>query len=136
MTTSTVHCPLPPNLYLIIDLFKFSLYNPSIDRFTALADPTRRAILELLARRGELPAGDIAAQFAMSAPAVSQHLKVLREAGLVRVERRAQQRIYRLNPEAMRDVEEWAGRLRRVWERRLDALDAFLRSEGEGNGPG
>ncbi|MCA9867938.1 MAG: winged helix-turn-helix transcriptional regulator [Anaerolineae bacterium] len=107
-----------------------------MDRFTALADPTRRAILELLARRGELPAGDIAAQFAMSAPAVSQHLKVLREAGLVRVERRAQQRIYRLNPEAMRDVEEWAGRLRRVWERRLDALDAFLRSEGEGNGPG
>ncbi len=100
-----------------------------MDRFTALADPTRRAILELLARRGELPAGDIAAQFDMSAPAVSQHLKALREAGLVSVERRAQQRIYRLNPEGMRDVEEWVGRTRRIWERRLDALEAFLKTE-------
>lgn len=100
-----------------------------MDRFTALADPTRRAILELLAQHGELPAGEIAAQFDVSGPAVSQHLKVLREAGLVRVERRAQQRIYRLNPEGMRDVEEWVGHTRRVWERRLDALEAFLKSE-------
>lgn len=100
-----------------------------MDRFTALADHTRRAILELLAQHGELPAGEIAAQFDVSGPAVSQHLKVLREAGLVRVERRAQQRIYRLNPEGMRDVEEWVGHTRRVWERRLDALEAFLKSE-------
>ena len=56
-----------------------------MDRFTALADPTRRAILEMLARRGEMPAGDIAAQFDVSAPAISQHLKALREAGLVLV---------------------------------------------------
>ena len=100
-----------------------------MDRFTALADPTRRAILELLARRGELPAGDIAGQFVMSAPAVSQHLKALREAGLVLVERRGQQRIYRVNVAAMREVEDWARRLQQQWERRLDALEAFLKSD-------
>lgn len=100
-----------------------------MDRFEALADPTRRAILELLARRGELPAGDIAAQFDVSAPAVSQHLKALREAGLVLVERRAQQRIYRINTAAMREVEDWAHRLQQQWERRLDALEAFLKSD-------
>lgn len=100
-----------------------------MDRFTALADPTRRAILELLARRGELPAGDIAGQFDMSAPAVSQHLKALREAGLVLVERRGQQRIYRVNVAAMREVEDWARRLQQQWERRLDALEAFLKSD-------
>lgn len=100
-----------------------------MDRFEALADPTRRAILELLSRRGELPAGEIAAQFDVSAPAVSQHLKALREAGLVLVERRGQQRIYRVNVAAMREVEDWARRLQEQWERRLDALEAFLREE-------
>lgn len=102
-----------------------------MDRFTALADPTRRAILEMLARRGELPAGDIAAGFDMSAPAISQHLKVLREAELVLVERRGQQRIYRVNTDALREIEEWAARMRRVWDRRLDALEAFLKAEQE-----
>ncbi len=100
-----------------------------MDHFSALADPTRRAILELLAQRGELPAGDIAAQFDVSAPAVSQHLKVLREAGLVRMERRAQQRIYRLNPEGMREIEVWVGHTRRIWQQRLDSLEAFLKLE-------
>ena len=100
-----------------------------MDPFEALADPTRRAILEMLARRGEMAAGDIAAQFEVSAPAISQHLKALREAGLVLVERRAQQRIYRINTDAMRDIEDWAARLTRVWERRLDALEKFLKSD-------
>ena len=100
-----------------------------MDRFTALADPTRRAILEMLARRGEMAAGDIAAQFDVSAPAISQHLKALREAGLVLVERRGQQRIYRVNVAAMREVENWAFRLRQQWEQRLDALEAFLKSD-------
>lgn len=104
-----------------------------MDRFEALADPTRRAILEMLSRRGALPAGDIAAQFDISAPAVSQHLKVLREAGLVLVDRRAQQRIYRLNEEAVREIEQWAGRVRRVWERRLDALEEFLKADQAGS---
>ncbi len=102
-----------------------------MDRFTALADPTRRAILEMLARRGEMAASDIAAQFDMSAPAISQHLKALREAGLVVMERRAQQRIYRLDHKALHEVEAWAGRVARLWEQRLDALEAFLKAEEE-----
>jgi len=65
----------------------------------------------------------------VSAPAVSQHLKVLREAGLVRMERRAQQRIYRLNPEGMREIEVWVGHTRRIWQQRLDSLEAFLKLE-------
>jgi DNA-binding transcriptional ArsR family regulator len=100
-----------------------------MDRFTALADPTRRAILELLARRGELPASAIAATFDVSAPAISQHLKVLREAGLVLMEKQAQRRLYRINTAAMREVEEWAYRLQQQWERRLDALETFLKSD-------
>ena len=100
-----------------------------MDPFEALADPTRRAILEMLSRRGELPAGAIAARFEMSAPAVSQHLKALREAGLVLVERRGQQRIYRVNVAAMREVEAWAASLRRQWEQRLDALERFLKAD-------
>lgn len=100
-----------------------------MDPFEALADPTRRAILEMLSKRGELPAGEIAARFEMSAPAVSQHLKALRESGLVLVERRGQRRIYRVNVAAMREVENWAFRLRQQWEQRLDALEAFLKSD-------
>lgn len=100
-----------------------------MDPFEALADPTRRAILEMLSKRGELPAGEIAAQFDVSAPAISQHLKALREAGLVRVERRGQQRIYRVHVAAMREVETWAVSLRQQWESRLDALERFLQSE-------
>lgn len=103
-----------------------------MDRFTALADPTRRAILEMLSKRGEMTAGDIAGQFDMSAPAVSQHLKALREAGLVLVERQAQRRIYRVNVAAMHDIEEWARRLQQQWERRLDALEAFLKLDETG----
>jgi len=100
-----------------------------MDKFHALAEPTRRRIIELLAREGALSATEIGARFPVSAPAISQHLKVLREAGLVRVERRAQQRIYRINPAAMVEVEEWAQRVRRLWNRRFDALDALLREE-------
>ncbi len=98
-----------------------------MDPFTALADPTRRTILEMLAWRGEMPASEIAAQFDMSAPAVSQHLKVLREAGLVSVEKQAQRRIYRLNAAAVLEIENWARRMTEVWERRLDALEKFLK---------
>jgi len=100
-----------------------------MDKFHALAEPTRRRIIELLAREGALSATEIGARFPVSAPAISQHLKVLREAGLVRVEKRAQQRIYRVNPEAMVEVEEWAQGVRRLWNRRFDALDALLREE-------
>lgn len=98
-------------------------------QFHALAEPTRRQIVEILAREGELTAGDIQARFAVSAPAISQHLKVLRQAGLVVVEKRAQQRIYRVNPDSMLELEAWAKRVREMWTGRFDALDALLRAE-------
>jgi DNA-binding transcriptional ArsR family regulator len=100
-----------------------------MDTFHALAEPTRRQIVEMLAREGAMTAGDIQARFSVSAPAISQHLKVLREAGLVRVEKRAQQRIYSVNPEAMLEMEVWARRVRQLWTGRFDALEALLREE-------
>jgi DNA-binding transcriptional ArsR family regulator len=101
----------------------------AMDAFFALSDPTRRAILELLAQHGELPASEIAGHFPMSAPAISQHLRVLREANVVTMEKRAQQRIYRINPQAVQEVESWAGRMTRLWQRRFDVLDDLLREE-------
>lgn len=100
-----------------------------MDKFHALAEPTRRQIVEMLAREGAMTAGDIQARFEVSAPAISTHLKVLREAGLVQVEKRAQQRIYRINPESMLELEAWAKRVRELWTGRFDALDALLRME-------
>ncbi|OGO35569.1 MAG: transcriptional regulator [Chloroflexi bacterium RBG_16_57_11] len=100
-----------------------------MDVFSALADPTRRKIIELLADSGQLPAAEIAAHFPVSAPAISQHLKVLQEAGLVSVERRAQQRIYSLDPQAMLEMEDWSRRLRHLWNRRFDALEILLEQE-------
>ena len=82
------------------------LYYDYMDKFSAIAEPTRRRMIELLARQGPLSARDISDQFTVSPPAISQHLKVLRETNLVRMEKKAQQRIYRINPEAFREVEE------------------------------
>ena len=82
--------------------------------FAALADPTRRRIVEMLAAR-ELPAGEIARRFDMTAPAVSQHLRLLREAGLVHVRRDAQRRIYALDPRGLIELDEWLARFRRFW---------------------
>ena len=100
-----------------------------MDKFTALADPTRRKIIEILAQKGQLPATEISNQFPISPQAISQHLKVLREAKLVRVQKQAQQRIYRINPEAMRELEDWAGQMRQLWNRRFDALEELLEEQ-------
>jgi DNA-binding transcriptional ArsR family regulator len=115
--------------YLSIDLIKKWVYYRPMDAFNALADPTRRSIIELLARRGHLPVSEIAEQYSVSAPAISQHLKVLREARLVQVEKHAQQRIYRLNPETMREMEQWVRGIREQWDERFDALDRVLAAE-------
>jgi DNA-binding transcriptional ArsR family regulator len=88
------------------------------DPFLAVADPTRRAILDLL-RRGDAPFADIAERFPMSAPAISRHLRVLREARLVRESRAGRdrrQRIYQLDPAPLRDVVEWARVYQAYWE--------------------
>ncbi len=100
-----------------------------MDRFTALSDPTRRKIIELLARRGPLSASEIGKQFPVSPPAISQHLKVLREAKLVQVEKRAQQRIYSIDPDAIREVGDWAQQVTQLWNQRFDTLERFLETE-------
>ena len=102
-----------------------------MDVFYALADPTRRKILELLASRGQLTATEICSNFAISPPAISQHLKVLREAGLVKMEKHAQQRIYQINPQAMLELGDWSKQLAQLWNQRLDALDELLKVEKE-----
>jgi len=94
----------------------------------ALADPTRRRIVELLAQR-DRTAGEIVARFALSAPAISQHLKVLREAGLVTARINGQQRVQSLNPAGFGELEKWLERTRGFWSRRLDVLERELRRE-------
>ena len=100
-----------------------------MDMFSALAEPNRRSILEILASNGQLSATAIARKFHVSPPAISQHLKVLREARLVRMEKRAQQRLYEINPETMLELEEWVRRMATRQERRFDALERILKAE-------
>src|SRR5467141_2562239 len=94
--------------------------------FAALADPTRRAILARLAL-GETSVTELAAPFEMSMPAVSRHLKVLEKAGLIARGREAQWRPCRIEPAALKDVDDWLENYRRLWEERLDRLDDYLR---------
>src|SRR2546426_7593933 len=97
--------------------------------FNALAEPTRRGIIELVASSGELSATDICDNFSVSAPAISQHLKILREAHFVRVEKRAQQRIYQINPDAMSEIGEWVQETTKQWNTRFNVLDKLLETE-------
>lgn len=105
------------------------VYNNCMDMFVALADPTRRNILELLASQGELTATAIYEQFPVSPQAISQHLKVLRETHLVEMEKRAQKHLYRLNPETLSQFEAWVQQTRQSWEESFAALDAVLERE-------
>lgn len=99
-----------------------------MDVFAALSDPTRRAIVEQLGR-GEASAGVIAAPFPISAPAISQHLKILREAGVIRVRIDGQRRVYSLDPAGLADLERWLARTRGFWADRLDALECAMKGE-------
>lgn len=99
-----------------------------MDRFAALADPTRRKIVELLGE-SERTAGAIGAQFPISPPAISQHLKALREAQLVRVRIDGQRRIYSLDPEGFAEMGRWFDRMRSFWRDRLDRLEQELSKE-------
>lgn len=93
--------------------------------FEVLAEPNRRRILDLL-RESERPVGDLVAALDVSQPAVSKHLRVLREAGLVEARVDAQRRLYRVRPEPLRSIEEWLAPYRRMWESRLDDLERHL----------
>jgi DNA-binding transcriptional ArsR family regulator len=98
----------------------------------AIADPTRRRIVELLAER-ERTAGELVEEFDVSAPAISQHLNVLREAGLVITRAEGQSRIQSLNPAGLDEVDAWLERTRSIWSNRLDALERALRAEDAAN---
>lgn len=96
--------------------------------FNALADPTRRAVLDLL-RAGTRPAGEIARAFPISRPAISKHLKILRRAHLVAEHRHGRNRLYQLNPEPLKTVDQWLDEYRRFWTASLENLKSFVESE-------
>jgi len=94
----------------------------------ALADPVRREIIEVLLDHPE-DAGTIAARFPISRPAVSRHLRVLRDAGLVQCDAVAQRRVYHARTAPLREIDDWIARYRAFWEDKLEALDAHLRED-------
>jgi len=96
--------------------------------FQALADPTRRAVLDLL-RRGSCSAGEIAASFPVSRPAISKHLRRLRRSRLVREHRQGRNRLYTINPEPLKEVDRWLTEYRVFWQGKLAGLKAFVESE-------
>jgi DNA-binding transcriptional ArsR family regulator len=106
--------------------------DPLSTTLSALADPTRRAILARLAR-GEASAGELAAPFSISQPAISKHLKVLERAGLIRRGREAQWRPCHLEAGPLRDVASWLEHYRRFWEGSFDRLDAYLKEVQKGD---
>lgn len=107
------------------DIFNIMVKYDTEEVFQALADPTRRDILDLL-QTGEMTAGDLTDRFAVSRPAISRHLRVLREAGLVSRRKEAQWRIYRLNPEALREADRWMEKYRVFWAARMQDLKRLV----------
>jgi DNA-binding transcriptional ArsR family regulator len=102
-------------------------YSPAAT-FHALADPTRRAVLDLL-RQGSRPAGQIAQAFPVSRPAISRHLRQLRQARLVVETRSGRHRLYQLNPEPLKAVDSWLEQYRVFWRANLASLKAFVEAE-------
>jgi DNA-binding transcriptional ArsR family regulator len=100
----------------------------SRDVFAAVGDPTRRRLLDLLSR-GELPVRRIAAPFAMTRPAISQHLGILLRARLVQVRRDGRERYYRLHASPLRQIHDWVRQYERFWQGKLSALGDFLDAE-------
>ena len=103
-----------------------------MNTFSAIAEPTRRNIIELLASSGQLSSSDISDKFKVSPPAISQHLKVLREAKLVYMEKVAQRRIYSINPAKLSEIEEWTKKMRIRWEKKFLRLDTLLENQEKG----
>ena len=99
-----------------------------MDGFTALADPTRRQIVEILAD-GDRDASAIAQRFTISKPAISRHLSVLREGGLIEYRKAGQRRIYSIRPDGLNEIDEWLSRYRSLWSDRLDQLERALEEE-------
>jgi DNA-binding transcriptional ArsR family regulator len=98
------------------------------DIFQAIADPTRRALLDRLST-GEQAVKQLAEPFAMSLPAISQHLQILCEAGLVQMRKAGRQRLYRLNPEPLKQVSDWIAHYDHFWQQKLEALGNYLEED-------
>jgi DNA-binding transcriptional ArsR family regulator len=96
-----------------------------VETFAALAEPNRFRIVELL-RSGPRPVNDIGERLRLNQPQVSKHLRVLKKAGLVEVQPRAQQRLYELRPESLRRLQDWLERYRQLWEARFEELDELV----------
>ena len=96
--------------------------------FTAIVDPHRRAMLDYLAA-GEMTAGELAAKFAISRPAVAAHLKVLEDNRLVQITKRGRERVHRLNPEGLMTVRDWLSRYEAFWDAKLGTLKALAEAE-------
>lgn len=105
---------------------------PKHDVFQAIADPTRRELLSLLAEK-ELPVMQITEHFPMSRTAVSKHLRILREAGLVSERRIGRETRYKLRPESLLELKRWLSYYERFWDRKLEALKSFVETKGEDN---
>ena len=103
----------------------FNAYTPTMTALTALAEPTRVRILDLLCER-ERSVSELVDEFDLSQPAVSQHLKVLRDADLVVARVDAQRRVYRINPAPFRELDGWLARYRKFWNEELDSLERHL----------
>ncbi len=104
--------------------------------FAALADDTRREIVILLAKKGELPVNEISKNFAMTAPAVSQHLKILKEAHVIQMKKHGQKRLYRVDEAGLAEMEIWLMDVRKLWQKRFDALDEYLSKMKKEKGSG
>jgi DNA-binding transcriptional ArsR family regulator len=97
-----------------------------MNTFAALADDTRREIIRLVAKSGELTSSEISQNFKMSSPAISQHLKILKEAKVLNMKKDAQKRVYSLNESGMDEMEKWLLDIKTLWNKRLDKLDKYL----------
>lgn len=97
-----------------------------MDVYSALAEPRRRKIIELLAKKGSLSASEISDNFKVTPPAISQHLKVLREAKLVDMEKRAQSRIYTIDTKGLLEIELWTSKMKSMWSKKFDRLEKVL----------
>jgi DNA-binding transcriptional ArsR family regulator len=100
-----------------------------MDAFSALAQPKRREIVQLLARNGSMNATQISSHFQVTPQAMSQHLKILLEYHVIRMQRTAQMRLYSVNSESIKDMAQWANSTLQLWDKRLDSLDKLLEAQ-------
>ena len=105
-----------------------------MDAFSALAEPTRRNIIEILAQQGQMTSSDIARRFTATPSAISQHLKVLREARLVTMQKKAQQHLYTVDSATLAQLEQWTKELQSTWDHRFDRLSKVINEKENNNG--